>query len=261
LHEILAGIIDVIFPPHCITCGGLLEERGPYPFCPPCTAGITFIRSPLCPRCGIPFPTVDEADHLCGDCLVTQRPYDVMRSVGIYDKTLLTAIHLFKYRGKTGIGEVLGRMMADFAASVWSREAFSVILPVPLHKKRLRERGFNQAVILARHIARRFALPLDFLTLRREVGTDPQVGLGRDDRAANVRGAFAVRRPERIRGRKILLVDDVSTTGSTLTECASALLRAKAETVAVLTLARAVQDLGRQGSAPPSPRRGDGTHG
>jgi ComF family protein len=242
LSEILTGIADLIFPPLCITCGMVLEEHASLPFCPPCTEGIHFIRSPLCPRCGIPFPVAEGNDHLCGECLVTERPYAVARAVGLYEKTLLTAIHLFKYRGKIGIGEVLGEIMADYAGGQWDMTVFSLIIPVPLHRKRLRERGFNQAVILARQIAKRFSLPLDFMTLRRERFTAPQVGLGREERCANVRMAFAVRKPEKLAGRKILLVDDVTTTGSTLTECASVLTQAKAESVAILTLARALHD-------------------
>jgi ComF family protein len=242
LNEIVTGIADMIFPPLCITCGAVLEEHAPLPFCPPCTAGIPFIQSPLCPRCGIPFPAAEGDDHLCGECLATERPYAVARAVGRYEKTLLTAIHLFKYRGKIGIGEVLGRIMADFAGGQWDMTVFSLIIPVPLHRKRLRERGFNQAVILARQIATRFSLPLDFMTLRRERFTAPQVGLGREERTTNVRMAFAVRKPEKLAGRRILLVDDVTTTGSTLTECASVLTQAKAESVAILTLARALHD-------------------
>jgi ComF family protein len=240
VKEILTGITDLIFPPLCITCGAVLEEHAPLPFCTSCEAGIHFIRSPRCPRCGIPFPTAEGDDHLCGECLITERPYAVARAVGLYEKTLLTAIHLFKYRGRIGIGEVLGRIMADFAGREWDMTVFSLIIPVPLHRKRLRERGFNQAVILAHEMAKRFSVPLDFMTLRRELFTAPQVGLGREERSANVRKAFAVRKPEKIAGRKILLVDDVTTTGSTLTECASVLMQAKAEAVAILTLARAL---------------------
>jgi ComF family protein len=244
VKEILTGIADVIFPPHCITCDALLEEHGPLPLCPSCAAGIHFIGSPLCPRCGIPFSAAEGEDHLCGECLVTERPYAIARAVGLYEKTLLKAIHLFKYRGKIGIGGVLGRIMADYAALQWDMNIFSLIVPVPLHRKRLRERGFNQAVILARAIAKRFSRPLDFMTLRRTVFTAPQVGLGREERSANVRRAFTVRNPERIAGRKILLIDDVYTTGSTLTECAAALMQAEAEAVAILTLARALHDDG-----------------
>jgi len=177
---------------------------------------------------------------------MAERPYAVARSVGRYEETLMTAIHRFKYQGRTGIGEVLGGIMADFAGGIWDMKAFERIVPVPLHRKRLQERGFNQAVILARILSKRFDIPLDFISLAREVFTPPQVGLGREARSANVHGAFAVRHPERIAGRRILLVDDVYTTGSTLEECARVLIRAKAETVAVLTLARAVHDQGKE---------------
>jgi ComF family protein len=242
LREILTGIADLIFPPRCITCDNLLERHGPLPFCPPCLEGIRYIRSPLCPRCGVPFPVTEGADHLCGDCLTEEKPYAVARAAGRYEETLLTAIHRFKYRGRTGIGKILGGIMADFAAGIWDMKVFERIVPVPLHRRRLRERGFNQAVILARALSKRFGIPLDFMSLRRDLFTPPQVGLGRKERSANVHGAFSVRHPERIAGRRILLVDDVYTTGSTLAECARVLVRAKAESVAVLTLARAVHD-------------------
>ena len=245
MKEILTGIADLIFPPRCITCDDLMERHGPLPFCPSCLDRIRFIRSPLCPRCGVPFPVTEGGDHLCGDCLTAEKPYALARAVGQYEETLLTAIHRFKYRGRTGIGEILGRIMADFAAGIWDMKVFERIVPVPLHRKKLRERGFNQAVILARELSKRFDIPLDFTSLRREVFTPPQVGLGREERSANVHGAFSARHPERITGRRILLVDDVYTTGSTLAECARVLIRANAEAVTVLTLARAVQDQGR----------------
>lgn len=242
LKGILTGIADVIFPPRCITCAVILEEHGPLPFCPPCEAGIRYIRSPLCTLCGIPFSPEAGEDRLCGECLITRRPFAVARAVALYEDTLLTAIHLFKYRGRIGIGSVLGNIMADFAGGMWDMDTFSVIMPVPLHRKRLRKRGFNQALILARRIAHRFTLPLDFMTLRREVFTEPQVGLGHAERDLNIRGAFTVRKPERVAGKRILLVDDVYTTGSTLAECAGTLLDAEAASVAVLTLARTFRD-------------------
>lgn len=245
MKEILTGIADLIFPPRCITCDALREQHGPLPFCPSCLEKIRFIRSPLCPRCGLPFPAAEGEDHLCGDCLTSEKPYAVARAFGEYEGTLLTAIHRFKYRGRTGIGEILGRLMADFASGIWDMKVFERIVPVPLHRRRLRERGFNQAVILAREISKRFGLPLDLWSLRREIFTPPQVGLGREERSANVRGAFSATHPERIAGRRILLVDDVYTTGSTLAECARVLIRANAESVAVLTLARAVKDRDR----------------
>lgn len=252
MQEILTGIADLIFPPRCITCEELLGQHGPLPFCTTCMAGVHFIESPLCPRCGTPFPVAEGEDHLCGDCLITERPYAVARSVGRYEKTLLTAIHRFKYRGKTGIGDLLSGIMADFAEKTWDMKVFSRILPVPLHRRRLRERGFNQAVILARGLSRRFNIPLDFTSLRRNLFTPPQVGLDRKQRLANVQGAFTVTHPERIAGRRLLLVDDVFTTGSTLNECARVLIQAKAEAVAVLTMARAVYDHDRPSEPAPA---------
>lgn len=258
MKGVLTGIADLIFPPRCITCSALLERHGPLPFCPFCEGKIRYIRSPLCTRCGLPFPAAAGEDHLCGDCIAAEKPFAVARAVGEYDETLLAAIHRFKYRGKTGIGGILGGMMADFAAGIWDMKVFDRIVPVPLHRKKLRERGFNQAVILSREIAKRFGIPLDLTSLRRTVFTPPQVGLGREERSANVRGAFSALHPERIDGRRILLVDDVYTTGSTLTECTRVLLRAHAESVAVLTLARAVKDRDRPTEPEPGfPGQGD----
>lgn len=244
MHGILAGLADLVFPPRCLTCGLVLEEHASLPFCPACTAGIRTIRSPLCVRCGVPLPDPGVRDRFCGDCLRTARPFAAARAVGCYESTLLEAIHLFKYRGRLGIGKVLGSLMADCAGRLWDMTLFTRILPVPLHRRRLQERGFNQAVILARQVARRFSLPLDLRSLKRAVGTVPQVGLGRAQRTANVQGVFTVRLPDTIRGQRILLIDDVYTTGSTLTECATVLMKAGADAVAVLTLARALPGQG-----------------
>lgn len=252
MREILTGVADLLFPPLCITCGAVLRERPCIPFCPPCVEGIRAIRSPLCPRCGVPFSAGGGEDHLCGGCLTGERPYAISRSLGLYEGTLLKAIHLFKYRGRIGIGEVLGGMLADFAGGQWEMGAFSVVIPVPLHRKRLRERGFNQALILAREVAKRFSLPLEFRALSRDVFTAPQVGLGREERSQNVRKAFALRKPHAIAGQRVLLVDDVTTTGSTVSECAAVLKKGEAEAVAVLTLARALDgaDVAPDAAAP-----------
>ena len=263
MKGILAAVADLLFPPRCPVCGILLTERTATPFCPPCRTGIRCIGSPLCPRCGLPFPTLAGEDHLCGSCLEREPAYAIARSMAYYEGSLLAAIHLFKYRGKTGIGEALGRMLADFAGTNWNLGVFTRVVPVPLHRKRLRSRGFNQAVILARAVATHFDIPLDLTTLRRVVATAPQVSLGREARLANVRGAFAVERPERIAGQRILLVDDVYTTGGTLAECAGTLLKAGADAVALLTLARAVHDGGRETgrAGEPPPAEGVGAEG
>ncbi|MHB8092164.1 MAG: ComF family protein [Syntrophales bacterium] len=237
--NILAGIADIIFPPCCVVCGELLQRHSSLSLCENCLKGISFIVSPLCPRCGIPFPAEEGGDHLCGQCLMEEKPYALARSVGRYEGTILTAIHKFKYHGKTGIGKALGNIMADFASGIWEMGTFDLIIPVPLHIKRLRERGFNQAVILARALSNRFHVPLDFSSLKRVRFTPPQVGMGRKERSVNVQGAFSIKNPVNIAGEKILLIDDVYTTGSTLAECSRVLLDANAEAVAILTAARA----------------------
>jgi ComF family protein len=160
--------------------------------------------------------------------------------VGRYEGTILTAIHRFKYHGKTGIGKALGNIMADFASGLWEMGAFDMIIPVPLHIKKLKERGFNQAIILARPLSKRFRIPLEFSALTRVRLTPPQVGIGKKGRSLNVRGAFSVTNPKVISGRKILLIDDVYTTGSTLGECSRVLMDANAQAVAVLTMARTI---------------------
>jgi len=222
-----------------MACSILLVGPGDATFCPECFSMIRFVAPPMCPCCGIPMAGAG-VDHLCGNCLVSRPPFAIARAVARYEAVLLDAIHVFKYKGKITTGEVLGKIMADHIYPDFSIADYSLIVPVPLHAKRLRERGFNQAVILAREISKRFSIRLDFLTLRRHVFTEPQVSLGKDQRTANVRGAFVVKDGKKIQGQKIILVDDVYTTGSTVKECAGALMAHGAAEVAVLTLARAV---------------------
>jgi ComF family protein len=227
---VFTALTELLFPTLCLSCGGVLSERREHPFCPDCHARIRFITAPLCPVCGIPYPVKESPDHVCGDCLLKKGHIGTARSLGVYESVLLDAIHAFKYGGNLTLGERLGRLMAQHD------------YPVPLHPRRLRQRGFNQAVILAREISRSHDMAMDFRTLRRVVDTGSQTGLKKEERRSNIRKAFSITDPERIRGQNILLVDDVYTTGSTLGECARTLLKAGAEVVGALTLARAIQE-------------------
>ena len=240
MERILTALAELIFPTRCMTCGTVLDYQAIPVFCADCFSKIKFIQSPLCPCCGIPFETAAGSDHLCSDCIDAAPVFTVARSVGCYENVLLDAIHQFKYRGKTATGKSLGKLMAEFSYPGFSIADYSLIIPVPLHLKRLRERGFNQSVILAREIARSFSVPLDFMTLKKHIHTDPQVSLGKKEREKNVRGAFTVKRENTIKNESILLVDDVYTTGSTLKECARVLKNHGAREVAAITLARAV---------------------
>lgn len=236
--SVVNGLADVIFPPQCMACGAVLREQKSS-FCPDCFSQIEFIRSPLCVLCGQPFSEPGENDHMCGSCLLRAPAFSVARALGQYEKVLMDVIHRFKYGGKISLGERLGEFMADFSYPSLAIADYSLIMPVPLHPRRLRQRGFNQAVVLTREISRRFSLRLDFMSLQRVVFTEPQVGLGKEMRELNIRGAFHVVDSGRVKGEKIILVDDVYTTGSTVKECARILMENKAEQVAVLTLARA----------------------
>ncbi len=151
----------------------------------------------------------------------------------------MKAIHLFKYGSKILLGESLGPLLARFAETRILDTGHLLTMPVPLHPRRLRERGFNQSLVLARHVAGHLQTELDFLSLRRIKYTLPQTGLGKKDRQKNVRQAFGVTDHEAIKGKTILLVDDVSTTGNTLNECAKVLRKSGCKRVLCLVLARA----------------------
>ncbi len=237
--EMVSGLADMLFPVQCATCGDALIGGEGDPFCSDCLSAVSFTTPPLCTSCGFPFTITQGADHLCEECILASHPFSVARSLGIYEGALLDAIHLFKYHGKISVGEALGRMMAQTPYDSLAIGDYSLIIPVPLHPKRLRERGFNQSLVLARQVSKRFSIPLDFLALRRTLHTEAQVKLSGRKRRTNVRGAFEVKARNRIQGHKIVLIDDVYTTGSTAAECSKVLVQSGAKEVAVLTLARA----------------------
>ncbi len=237
--EIVSGFADILFPPKCAACETVLTRDSGDPFCPECLSTISFTAPPLCPSCGLPFPETEGANHLCEDCILSLPPFSMARSLGKYEAALLDTIHLFKYHGKISAGEDMGRMMAKACYDSLVIENYSLIIPVPLHLKRLKERGFNQSLVLARQISKRFSIPIDFIALRRKIHTEAQVSLSGQQRMTNVRGAFEVADRSRIEGKKILLIDDVYTTGSTAKECSKILMKNGAKEVAVLTLARA----------------------
>lgn len=149
------------------------------------------------------------------------------------------AVHQFKYGRKVSLGKTLGRLMARGCRDFLEDCEADIIMPVPLHPKRLRWRGFNQAALLARQVSRAYAVPLDPFTLKRTRATQPQTQLNEPERRRNVRGAFALRTASALEGKKVLLVDDIYTSGATVNECSRTLKKGGAATVHVLTLAHA----------------------
>ena len=233
----LKSLLDILFPPVCPLCEERLSADTPG-FCRPCTSGFELerIKGPVCGVCGSPFRSTTGEDHPCGACLIERRPFKKALSAFMYNGTVLEAVHEFKYNDRVTLAPPLARLLIELAGSLKARP--DIVIPVPLHKKRLKMRGFNQSLLISRLIARALHARLDYSTLKKTVETAPQVGLDRDSRRENVKGAFSVTDKTGLKGRRVLLVDDVYTTGSTIGECAKALKKTGAEVYA-LTLARA----------------------
>jgi ComF family protein len=234
--DLLSRFLQLFLPPLCPGCGRILEE-GREGVCPACLEGIRWIRSPLCSICGAPFSSQEGGDHPCGSCLTRKNYFTIARALGSYQGTLREAIHRWKYGRKAPLGRLFGVWMAEGFNRFWPSDPPHLILPVPLHRHRLRERGFNQALDLASRVSRRTGIPFERRTLIKCFSTPPQAGLHAADRERAIRGVFRVAHGERIRGKRILLVDDVFTTGATANECARVLLAAGADRVDVFTLA------------------------
>ncbi len=158
--------------------------------------------------------------------------------MGFYSGTLLDAANRLKYQNDIMIGEKMATLMAAHIYDSFSISDYSVIIPVPLHPIKLRKRGFNQSLVLARQISKIFSIPVDFLSLKKTTNTKPQVGLTKYNRKINVRNSFAINDTNTIKGKKVLLIDDVYTTGSTIRECSRTLRKHGAHDIGVLTLAR-----------------------
>ncbi len=166
--------------------------------------------------------------------------YDMITAPFVFDGPLMDAVHIFKYSGKSHFAKSLGPLLAQFVRENLYFAQTPVVMPIPLHPKRLRQRGFNQSLSLARYIVSELRGQLDYLSLSRGKFTAPQTKLSRQERLKNLRKAFVLRRPEVVKGKTVLLVDDVATTGTTFNECAKVLRKAGATEVLCVALARAV---------------------
>jgi ComF family protein len=243
---LLLQLIDILYPPRCHLCGRFLYPTGgtlhPKYLCAECRAALAPVTHPLCTVCGNPFPVSAGQDHLCENCLRSNPWYDLVRAPYLYSGPLMEAVQRFKYKSETHLISTLGPLLSSFAGGYISHLQEILIIPVPLHRRRLRERGFNQSLLLARAVSKHLGARLDYLSLGRSKYTTPQTGLSKEKRKKNVKDAFLVVNPGRVRGQIILLVDDVFTTGHTLNECARTLKRSGARTVICLTLARVTVD-------------------
>ena len=229
--------LDVALPSLCVACREPVEGEG---VCADCWAKLSFIAPPFCPRLGIPFVYDPGPDMLSMEAIANPPAYARARAAVRYDDVARTLVHALKYQDRTDLAPAMGRWMARAGRELLGEA--DVLVPVPLHWRRGWSRRYNQSGALARVIERHTGVTVAAEALRRIRPTEQQIGLSRPQRASNVQGAFKVA-PDRhhlVAGRRVVLIDDVLTSGATVDACARALLRAKAKAVDVLVFARVV---------------------
>ena len=224
-------------PDECPSCGLPFEYDGQLFLCGRCQLGANVVEPPVCARCGKPIRADSARSGLCADCTARPRFFELARAVGVYEGAFKGWIHELKYSSRRALARPIGQLMAY---RLWAEPRMAdaqVLVPIPLHADKLRERGFNQALLLARVMGSILAKRVADQVLERVRSTRPQGSLSLEARYANLRGAFRVTKPREIAGKRVVLVDDLLTTGATCDEAARALLRAGARSVAVMVAA------------------------
>ena len=235
LQQTLETAITFLYPAQCRVCEKPLGlESVPY-MCGECWNDIPLIEPPWCEICGIP-----NIIGKCDACATSDPRYGKLRTIAYYESALQQAIHLFKFEKRTSLAKPLTQLTMEHIPDDCNITEYDFILPIPIHKKRLRERGFNQATLLAKGLARTTGIQVVTDALVRHRNTSPQSSLDREARQTNIVGAFKLQKKEVVRNKRILVLDDVFTTGATVREAVKVLWNADPVEVDVLTLARAV---------------------
>lgn len=230
--RLFRSVLDFALPPRCGGCGLIVDDVDT--FCQDCWRSLDFLQGG-CTHCGLPLKATDA--ETCGACLAKPPRLDRIRAAVAYDDISRSIAIRLKYGRKVGLARTMSRYMHKLIGDM---PAEAILMPVPLHRSRLWSRGFNQSAIVARDLSRRTGLPISVDTLRRVRPTPPLKGMSRHQRRRAVAGAFRVDSKAQLRGRTIVLVDDVLTTGSTANACARALKRAGAARVDLISWARVI---------------------
>jgi ComF family protein len=246
-REALDALASLVFPAPCRICEATLTTASRIPVCSTCLSSLQPLAGAGCQKCGRPFVSdvaaaSTAAQPLCHLCRRDVYHFDLARSFAVYNDAMVRAIVLLKYHAVTPLGGWFAARLAEVVARNPKAFAADVVVPVPLHASRLRERGYNQAELIARPLARRLGLPLRAVLLVRTKPRPDKLKLTRKERWQTVRGAYAMRADSTIDKVRVLLVDDVFTTGATLDACARVLRQAGASRVVALTVARVAPD-------------------
>lgn len=237
-----SALCDLFFPKSCDLCGSPVYDGEEGGICAECADSLRYTRKPFCARCGFPPPfTLELApeEWLCQRCQENPPPFGRSRYAMRYSGALPDAIRRFKYGGALHLGPALAGFLAEAFFESYPEETFDLIIPIPISRRRLRARGFNQSLIIARALSAKTGIAVDRRSLMKIRDTAPQASLTRERRLVNLKGSFATARGARLKGSRILLVDDVSTTGTTLSEASRVLVAAGVDGVDCLALAAA----------------------
>lgn len=229
------SFIKIVFPSRCLVCG-TYEMNDDAVVCGICRKALPILEGQFCRCCGRSFVSNVPFDHLCGDCLQDPPSFTTARSLASYEEPLVTLLRKFKYNKDTSVLPLIKELSSLFIPFL--PQDVDIILPVPLHKQRLRSRGYNQSLLLARAMFPHHKPIIVPNVLKRVENSVSQAGLNKKERSVNLRNAFDVRLPEYVRNKKVCLVDDVYTTGATLNECSKVLVNTGACEVFGVTVAR-----------------------
>lgn len=244
MNAILRSLIQFLYPAQCRHCEENLDPADGHYICKSCWEDVKFIEEPFCQTCGYPLnplTSLPEKVFSCDNC-----PDDVKfrkaRAIAYYKSAVGTAITLLKDQDKTIMADPLADLMFNSMSGLLDVQDYDYIIPVPIHKKKMRKRGYNQMELIGRRLSTKTGIPLELRCLVKSVNTPPQRGLDAKDRQKNIKDSFEVSDRSKIEGKRILLIDDVMTTGATVSECARVLLKdGKVKYTDIYVLTRAVQ--------------------
>lgn len=236
IKPLLSGLLDLFFPRNCILCRRYDPATASDPLCPACFQKVRFNHPPFCLKCSRPLPAFS-VEGLCRDCLDFHPAFDYAWAATLYAGPVEQLLPRYKFHNTTSLRKTFSGLIRTFLDRYELRIDADIIVPLPLHPTRLRERGYNQAALIAEALAQSIGIPLVTSGIERTRHTSRQSELGRKERFTNIKSAFRITRPNYFEGRHVLLVDDLITTGATVSEAALALKSAKANRVGVLALA------------------------